>query len=336
MRICLIGPAGPLEEGMRQVSFHLSAELGKHHQVLRLDAELRKVLSTGFWKGLRDFDPDLIHYVPGPSIKSFFLVKMLSLHCPHVKTVMSATHPALSPLTQRFVPMVRPDLILTQSSRDEEMFTRLGCKTTFLPSGVDTERFAPVSKQMKDGLRREYGLSPDRFIILHVGSIKEKRNLRILQSMQRGQNQVLIVGTASTGVEQKIRRELEQNDCLVWIQHFKDIERIYALADCYVFPTIDRIAAIALPLSVLEAMSCNLPVISTRFGALPRVFEESDGFHFAAKQEDFIQRLQEVKDGVQVKTREKVLSYSWESIARRLKGIYTTLCDCRPPANGLL
>ena len=35
------------------------------------------------------------------------------------------------------------------------------------------------------------------------------------------------------------------------------------------FSTVDPKACIETPLSVLEALSCNIPVITTKFGSLP-------------------------------------------------------------------
>ena len=67
-----------------------------------------------------------------------------------------------------------------------------------------------------------------------------------------------------------------------------NIEEVYALSDCYVFPTppMNKINSIEIPLSVLEAMACNLSVITTKFGALPKVFEEGDGLIFVDDGED--------------------------------------------------
>jgi hypothetical protein len=57
------------------------------------------------------------------------------------------------------------------------------------------------------------------------------------------------------------------------------------LADVYVFPNfVDRedtiLSAIDIPLSVPGAMSCNLPVITTRFGGLDRLLEDRSGLFF--------------------------------------------------------
>ena len=92
------------------------------------------------------------------------------------------------------------------------------------------------------------------------------------------------------------------------------------------FPVINKKACIEMPLSVLEAMACNIPVITTKFGALPRMFGGGDGLFFVEKEEDFYKGLEEVKNGaMEIKTREKILPYSWENIMERLERIYNEL-----------
>jgi dTMP kinase len=55
-------------------------------------------------------------------------------------------------------------------------------------------------------------------------------------------------------------------------RYLPDIERAYAEADVYVFPVTDQLGSIEVPLSVLEARASGVPVVCTRFGALPELF----------------------------------------------------------------
>ena len=326
MRICLLGEySGNLDEGMRKVSFHFTEELTKQHQVLTLD--LRNAFTKDFWRDVKNFNPDIIHYIPGPSIKSFMLSKFVLLCCRTAKTVISAMHPDFSFLSKRFIPMFKPYLVLTQSFKSEKMFKKYGCKTEFLPCGVDVKKFTPVVVRAKEELREKYGIGKEKFVILHVGSVKEGRNIQLMEKLQNDDNQVLIVGAVSTGIERNLIHQLKKSGCLVLERFFENIEEIYLLSDCYIFPTspTNKINSIEMPLSVLEAMSCNLPVITTKFGALPRVFEEGDGLLFAKGENDFINALEEVKKDANIKTREKVLPYSWGNIAKKLEEIYLEL-----------
>ncbi len=334
MRICVLADdTQTLDEGMSKTAFYLSQGLSKSHQVKALSP--RRALSPGFWREMKEFQPQIIHYIPGPSILSFMLMKALQSFC-HARTVISATHPAfygwagltygpyyaLSSICQVLVPLLKPDRILVQSPEVETLFQKLGCHTEFLPGGVDIEKFIPVSLQRKQKLRQKYGLSGEKFIVLHCGSFRRWRNLGILSRLHGNGTRVLVVGNSSN-VAKDIYDQLERNSCLVWKDYLTNIEEVYQLADCYVFPTLDRRGSIDLPLSVLEAMACNLPVVTTRFGALPLVFSEGDGFFFANNAEELLGGVISLADSRSpVRTREKVLPFSWPSTVQRLEEIY--------------
>ena len=313
-----------LDEGMVNVASNFAERLSRHNEVITLNP--KSLLSRSFWQGAKDFNPQIIHYIPGPSLISLIIVKTLAAYCKRPKVVVSALNPFFPSLSRNFIPLFKPDLVLTQSLETERIFDRLGCKTKFLANGVDANKFAPVSQAAKKRLREKYGLDEGEFIILHVGSVKKKRNIQALLRLQGGDNQVLIVGSESMSMERKLYRELSEKGCLVWRTYFDHVEEIYALADCYVFPTVRKTACIELPLSVMEAMACNLPIISTKFGALPRIFDEGDGLFFINSEEEFGERLNEIKQRtVEIKTREKVLPYSWDRVVENLEGIYNDL-----------
>jgi len=332
MRICLIGEYNNiLDEGMKNVAFHLSRELSKHHEVLSL--HVKNLYSFNFWRTLKRFDPEIIHYVPGITILSLFVMKILSLYSRDVKTVISAMLPEFSPISTRFISLLKPNLILTQSQETENKLRSLGCRVEFLPCGVDTEKFTPVNPEIKAKLRRKYNIDDDEFVILHVGSIKPGRGVQILTKLQSEDTQVLVISAVSVGISREMVQLLRKAGCLVWTEYFENINEIYGLADCYIFPvapvknTLGRATAdsIEMPLTVLEAMACNLPVIATKFGALPRAFKEGDGLFFVENENDIFQALEEIRNGIKIKTREKVLPYSWKNVVRRLDEIYARL-----------
>ena len=322
MKICLIGHHSKYpDEGVRNVAAHIAKELSKYHEVMVLD--IRKVLYS--WKDIKSFNPEVIHFVVGPStVLSFAVAKALSLFN-NARVVMSALQP--SPFWFRgLVHLMKPDLMLTQSYKYEEMFKDLGCKTKFLPNGVDIDRFVPVSEKFKEQLREKYRIEMDKFVILHVGPVKKRRNIEVFEELQKEGNHVIIIGRESQERDMTLYQTLEKKGCRIWTHYLKNIEEVYALSDCYVFPTFDEYSCIEMPLSVLEAMACNLPVVTTKFRALPRAFDEEEGLFFVERDENFFKGIEKLKNGnLKVKTREKVLLYSWETVAQRLGGIYNEL-----------
>ena len=59
----------------------------------------------------------------------------------------------------------------------------------------------------------------------------------------------------------------------------ENIEEVYQLSDVYIFPVKEEMNAIDIPLSVLEAASCNLQIVTTDYGEL-KVFKGEDGFFY--------------------------------------------------------
>lgn len=333
MNICLVGNfSGNLDEGMKIVGQCLASELSKAHKVLKLG--ILETLNPKAIRRLSAFHPNILHYVPGPSPFSFTILRYLSLSqklagnllC---KTVMSATQPRLPLNAISFCKRLKPDLMLAQSDSYERYFKGLGFTVQYLPNGVDIDRFKPVENLQKKHLRKKYGLAQDKFVVLHVGPIRANRGLDVMKSVARIQNcTVLVVGGTTSSPERKMFADLVKNGCIVWRKYVQSIHEIYQLSDLYVFPVEDALGCIDMPLSILEAMACNLPVITTRFGAFPRLFAEGDGFRYVENRHQIPQKTEAFIGGglsPDVQTRMKVLPYSWYNISRTLSQNYHEL-----------
>ena len=336
MRICLLGKlTGNIDEGMKNIVFNISSRLSEEHEVLVLNP--LDVFSLHFWHSLKKFNPHIVHYIPGPSLNSFVLVKLISLYLQYlnnkknIKFVMSAPFPKLSKVSEKIIHLFRPDLMIVQSKSSEKIFAKRGFKTILLPlSGVDIKKFRPVKDSVKYKLREKYNIDVDKFVVLHVGHIKEGRNVQILKKVQikNSDIQVVIVGSTSTRIEEKIYRELINNGCVVIREYINGIEELYQLSDCYIFPTTNKFNCIELPLSVLEAMACNLPVISTKFRALPEFFTEGEGLIFVDTYNQIfneIIKLKNINNKDEINTRRKVKPFSWNHIIQKLNNIYERL-----------
>ena len=321
MRICLAGHhVDHPDEAVRKITHHLAGELARRHNVM-----LVNVWDVTSWRVIREFKPEIIHFVLSPTLQGLAVAKLLSLARRSAATVVSAPHPAKSALG-RMASWFKPDLVLVQAEDSDRRFRSLGFRTEYLPNGVDTARFVPVDSSTKKHLREKYEIDTDKFVILHVGAVNRGRNLESLQRVQGGGVQVLILGRASERGDARLANELRQSGCLVWTQYVACLEEIYALSDCYVFPTTHRRYCVEMPLSVLEAMSCNLPVVTTRFGALPRAFQEGDGLIFAADGDKALAAgVERVGAGLRTATRDKVLPLDWAGVVSQLEQAYSDL-----------
>jgi glycosyltransferase involved in cell wall biosynthesis len=322
VKVCLVGQFNDsLDEGKRNVGKSLKVALELQ------DTEVKKVdiSSVIEWRAIKKFRPDIIHFILTPTFIGVLTARLVSSVFPPAKTVISAVHPSLR--RSRLLKLFEPDLMLVQSQESNDLFQSMGMNTRFFPNGVDVKKFKPTSEKRKNDLRVKFQISRQAFVVLHLASLRRERNLEIFKKIQAEEGiQVLILGRENETADKKLRRELREAGCLVWIQHFPHVDQIYNMSDCYVFPTMHKKACIETPLSVLEAMACNLPIISTRFGALPTIFNEGSGFFFTENAEHIPQILPDVKNSnLPVETRANVFPYAWDTLTQDLIGIYKEL-----------
>ena len=323
MKICLIGNMeGNVDEGMKKVTFNIYNIIKQQNKTLLLNPY--NIKSVKFWKDYINFRPEIVHYLTGPSVYSFFLVRLLTVLSPGSKSIITASHPNVK--SQFLIKKFKINRIVTHSNKYETFFKTMGFNTKFIPNGVDLSSYKKISKKQKEELREKYSIPSNKFVVLHVGNILKERNISILDKFQTGNNQVLIVGSTSIPVDDNLRNELKNSGCLVYTHYIEKIHEIYQLSDCYIFPTVEQIRAIEIPLSVLEAMACNLPVISTRFGGLPSLFTEGKGLFFIDSFETIDAILSDIKSNdILIDTVSLVKNLSWENIGEELNELYRRL-----------
>jgi len=336
--ICIIseGLQFPFDEGVKNFVYNLIRELHRKNDILALsirggetDERYIRRLSTNktfldysLFREVHHSDPATILYIPSASatLASFLRTKVLKSYARRARVIMVALQSAeYSFLSRNLIPFLVPDLVLVQSPGLLKQLCRLGCRVDLIPSGVDLQMFHPVAKQRKLELMNKHGIDVDRFTILHVGHINRKRNIHILKELQRDSSQVIVVGSTSTEQDKDLADELRIAGMKVIRSYVENIEEIYQLSDCYIFPVTSNTASIEVPLSVLEAMACNLPVVTTRYGGLPTMFNgEDNGLFFLDKLKDLSNKVERVKQLNHYETRRMVEPYSWREVAKRI------------------
>jgi len=146
-----------------------------------------------------------------------------------------------------------------------------------IPNGVDTNLFLPLANvKEKNELRSELGLPIDISLILVVGhfSIDKSANhvldawLRI-QKESNNQSGIVFIGSTNNNsfeVDRNIVNSIYSKskqfigERVFFVEKTNHIEQYYQAADVYVLSSVRE----GLPNTLLEAMSCALPVISTR------------------------------------------------------------------------
>jgi len=212
--------------------------------------------------------------------------------------------------------------VLVQSKPIWDLFSKDGFRTFWFPSGVDVAKFSPVSKARRLELRKQYGLKEDDFIVLHVGHIRPNRNLEELVPIQRQQGiQVVVAGSTSFQADEKTHQQLRDAGCIVWIRYFPRVEELFQLSDCYVFPVTTTDGAVQIPLTILEAAACNLPVVTTPFGGLLDLVGQRVGLFYIRTPAEMQKAVEECRN-CSIEPRKWSVEFSWQNIVDQLIDLY--------------
>ncbi|MBZ0272449.1 glycosyltransferase family 4 protein [bacterium] len=146
-----------------------------------------------------------------------------------------------------------------------------------IPNGVAPSP-APANGVV-ERLRAEFGIEPGQFVFVCVARIEAQKAMEVLIEAARiarsagYDGRVLIVGIGSQMEQAKtLARAAGVAETCLFAGKRLDVGDFYALADAFVLSSHWE----GLPMSVLEAMSAGLPVVSTRVGDIPEVVHEGE------------------------------------------------------------
>ena len=199
------------------------------------------------------------------------------------------------------VKCIKPLTVLTPSPLLKQQLEAMGINTVLIPLITDLTVFKPLdTRERKKTLRAKYGISLDAFVVTHVGHLNHGRNLTSLMPLQTAHVQVVIVGSSSTPEDAigpaSLKAELENKGAIILDRFIERIEEIYQLSDLYVFPVEDQNSSIGMPLSILEARACGIPVLTTDFGGVKQFLDDDFGGIYYSKPEDFVQAVKKIQE----------------------------------------
>jgi len=200
----------------------------------------------------------------------------------------------------------------------------VGKNSYYLKTGVDTEKFIPVSPEQKDALKKKYAIPENMKVVLHVGHLKEGRNIEILENINENYF-VLLILSSETKKERndKLRIKLENRVNTRIIDYYiENIQEVYQLADVYMFPVLENLNCIDIPLSVLEAAACNIPVVTTAYGELKELIHVPGFYQLKSSNNTEMNSLIDAAvNSENIDTRKAAVDYDWKKSISKLKGI---------------
>jgi glycosyltransferase involved in cell wall biosynthesis len=292
-------------------------------------------LLSAFRSADREHPADIVFYVPLASMtfNSFLFARLLmsvSSGSPFVCAV-SLQHRNLSGLQESLIrSFLKPDLVCTHSPATAAALRRLGVAVHELLPAVDSSRFHPVDADERRRLRMKYSLPESAFIVLHVGHATQRRNLHLLSALAPDRDILPVFVVSSRSESAGRMAELASSGVRIISGYQDAIDELYKLSDLYFFPVEMENGAIDLPLSVLEARSCGLPVLSSRFPAIVNALGNERGVYFFTGEAELHERLVLLKK--QSGESAAVTSTSYQALAEDLLSQFSTRGWLEPPS----
>jgi len=232
------------------------------------------------------------------------------------------------------------DILITINAEDYDRAKKQikAKEILYIPGvGVDTKRFFPDSSR-KVYNRRSLDLPEDAFVILSVGELNENKNhetvIRAVSLLNDPDIYYIICGY---GIKMMYLtacvNDYNVKDNVKLLGFRDDVDEIYNLSDVFILPSYRE----GLCLSLMEAMSCKLPVICSNIrGNTDLIKDKSGGFLVSPKDvQGFADAVKKVKEDrltadrmgdVNVKTVEK---FTLPRILSEMKGIYEKIPDVK-------
>ncbi len=163
--------------------------------------------------------------------------------------------------------------IISPSSQMLEKLREYGARTeaAIIPTGLKMNQYLPKNDtafREKPGFRQKYGINEDEQVLLYVGRVAHEKNIPFLMDVfvevyEKNNNTRFVI--AGEGPAQKTLKNrckaLDMQDSIIFVGYLdRETELIdcYHSADVFVFSSETETQGLVL----LEAMACNLPVVS--------------------------------------------------------------------------
>lgn len=152
----------------------------------------------------------------------------------------------------------RAKTVFTVNGRGAEFARGLGAAPTairHLPNGVDVELFRPARSEAEQrAAREEFGLPQDAVLVLFIGRLQPKKGTELLLEARDPAYQLVFAGP---GDDEALRGHEDVH--LLGPLPTERIAKLFRACDMFALPSMNE----GFPLTVQEAMSSALPVVTT-------------------------------------------------------------------------
>ncbi|UCF41214.1 MAG: glycosyltransferase family 4 protein [Gemmatimonadota bacterium] len=203
-----------------------------------------------------------------------------------------------------------------------------------VPFGVD-DAFFEAPAESRDATRVRWGLPENAFVVLHVGSVGERKNIPTVIAAVAGLRSagvdawLLQVGGTFTGAQ---RAELAQRGIQGYVRAVgeaaePDLRAAYRASDLLLFPS--KYEGFGFP--VLEAMASGVPAVCSGAGGLSEVAGDAAVVVGGRETKPYVNALRRLaedrgwREELVARGRERAARYRWAETARQTAEVYRSL-----------
>ena len=223
------------------------------------------------------------------------------------------------------------DVLITINREDYERAKKFKAgKVYYVPGvGIDLNKFNTDAVDTA-GIRSEFGLKKQDFLLLSVGEINCNKNHRVvIEALGKIKNvgiYYIICGTGPLTAEyENLAKQLGIEKQIIFAGYRKDILEFYKTADVFLFPSYRE----GLPVALMEAMACGLPVICSNIRGNTDLIENGVSGMLTGNDPDSVAdailtmyRDENLRKRYANAAREKIEQYSIEHVSEMMREIY--------------
>ncbi|HOX52930.1 MAG TPA: glycosyltransferase family 4 protein, partial [Fibrobacteria bacterium] len=201
-------------------------------------------------------------------------------------------------------------------------------KLALIPNGVERPKSVPDPQKLA-----KWGLDAHKYFLLTARFVREKGITDLIQAWGRSgiQDQCRLVVAGGEDHPSELGKEIQAlaestGACLTGVVRGEDLCTLYAHARAFVLPSYHE----GLPISLLEAMSWDLPVIASSIEANLEVGLAEDSYFPVGNLESLAQKMRQIVDGPLYVDHQGLMErYNWDAIARSTASFYRSVAGDR-------
>jgi len=163
---------------------------------------------------------------------------------------------------------------------------------TFTDNGIDTDKFKPA--QNKADLRQKLNLPADKKIWIWAGVMIERKNpLLLVEAIRQLNTDDIFIFCGDGNLSSEIKEKTKDLNNVILTGNVDNINEYLQASDYYISTSFSE----GLPMSVIEAMACSLPMILSDIEQHKYVLKENSGMLFkTGDMNDLISKIKNISN----------------------------------------